>query len=177
MKIESTNFTTDDLRGFLNELIEEVKLLYIERLTALAKRLSSLRSMHEKIDSMPISQEQVWNARETLAHIAVFTKFYGVVAHRMMRNEMDSLDLLSMIAKRDELGSLAARKKAEENFDEALSNIQRTLEDIKTATPDQLRTSADFGNGVVLTAEDIIRLPYLAHLEMHIKQLEQNLQV
>ena len=49
----------------------------------------------------------------------------------------------------------------------------RTIKTLRETEPEALRRSADLGEGITMTAEEIARLPLVSHLELHIKQLEK----
>ena len=57
----------------------------------------------------------------------------------------------------------------------ALADHERTIKMLRTADPASLRRSAQLGGDITMTAEEIARLPLIAHLELHIDDLEKML--
>ena len=48
--------------------------------------------------------ERDWNAHELLAHLAVLSKFYGVLVHRVATGQLPNMDLLEAVHLRDTVG-------------------------------------------------------------------------
>jgi hypothetical protein len=57
----------------------------------------------------------------------------------------------------------------------ALADHRRTIDTLRTVEPRALRRAARLEDGTTMTAEEIARLPLVAHLELHIAQLERAL--
>src|SRR5713226_5754295 len=93
MKIESTAFTRADVEQFLDELVD--------RLEKASARLAALGPL------VPAGRgEGEWSPHELLAHIAVLSKFYGVLVHKISHGQMTELDLLENVNLRDVVGEI-----------------------------------------------------------------------
>ncbi|MEA2636105.1 MAG: hypothetical protein QOH92_2872 [Chloroflexota bacterium] len=82
VRIESPAFTERDMRAFLVEAVDYERRRLADRLEAASARLGQLAptltlSRRESEDS------EGWSAQELLAHIAVLSKFYGVLTSRV----------------------------------------------------------------------------------------------
>src|SRR6201984_1373477 len=101
MKIESPAFTMDDIRAFMSSYRDRERLLLADRLQHLSERIADLGPrVKRQIDET----EPEWNAHETLAHIAVVSKFYGVLVHRIAAGKLDDMNLLEAVNMRDTAG-------------------------------------------------------------------------
>jgi len=54
-----------------------------------------------------------------------------------------------------------------------VADHERTIKTLRTADVTSLRQTADLGDGITMTAEEVARLPLISHLEMHIDELER----
>src|SRR5690348_10915676 len=77
MKIESPAFTLDDVKSFMDTYLERERDILADRLQKASDRLAALAP---SVKSEP-GDESSWNAHELLAHLAVLSKFYGVLVH------------------------------------------------------------------------------------------------
>src|SRR5579872_1371024 len=100
MKIESTAFTMDDVNSFMASYREHERYVLADRLQQVSRRLADLAP---RIGSGR-RQTDEWSAHELLAHIAVVSKFYGVVVHRIASGQLAELDLLESVNLRDVAG-------------------------------------------------------------------------
>jgi hypothetical protein len=173
MKIESPTFTLDDLKDFLDTYVDREKNLLADRLQQAKDRLSALgpRIQPERVD------RDEWTAHELLAHIAVLSKFYGVLVHRIANGQLPGMDLMEAVHLRDSIGHQMSLLEPPDLLRMILADHDRTIATLRTTGPKQLRQTADLGSGITLSAEDVARLPLVSHLEMHIEQLEQLLGV
>ena len=89
MKIESTAFTRADVDQFIDSMIDHDRHLLADRLERASARLAALGSRIK-----PGSGEAEWSDHEVLAHIAVLSKFYGVLVHKISSGQMSELDLM-----------------------------------------------------------------------------------
>ena len=169
MKIESPAFTLDHLRGFMDGYLDRERNLLADRLQAASERLAALAP---RIEAEP-SEEADWNAHELLAHIAVLSKFYGVLVHRISRGQTPNMDLLQAVHLRDNAGKQMAELEPAELMKMTLADHERTIKTLRTTDPNDLRRSAELGEGITMTAEEVARLPLISHLELHIEQLEK----
>jgi hypothetical protein len=56
-----------------------------------------------------------------------------------------------------------------------LADHERTIKELRTADPAALRRAFTLPEGGTMTAEEVARLPLIAHLEIHVEQLEKSL--
>jgi hypothetical protein len=170
MKIESTAFTTTDVQGFMNEFLDHERQLMAGRLEKASARLAALGP---RITAGQGDGD--WSSHEVLAHIAVLSKFYGVLVHKISSGQMTELNLLENVNVRDVAGEQMAKLEPAELLLMALADHRRTIDTLRTVEPRALRRAARLEDGTTMTAEEIARLPLVAHLELHIAQLERAL--
>ncbi len=169
MKIESPAFTMHDVRSFMDTYQARERDLLAERLQRASDRLKALGP---RVEAQP-GDDGAWNAHELLAHLAVLSKFYGVLVHRVSGGKPLDMDLLQAVNLRDSAGQQMAKLDPGELLRMAVADHDRTIQTLRTADPASLRRSAEFGDGMTMTAEEIARLPLISHLEMHIDDLER----
>src|SRR6266571_466170 len=87
LKIESPGFTQADVEKFEGELIDHERLALASRLEKVSERLAAIAP---RIAAGPGAE--AWSDHEVLAHIAVVSKFYGVLVHRISSGKMTELD-------------------------------------------------------------------------------------
>jgi len=172
VKIESTAFTAADLDHYRDELIDHERLVLADRLERASTRLAELG---RQLGSNVASSSDNWNSTEVLAHIAVLSKFYGVLLHKISSGQMTELDLLENVNLRDVAGEQMAQIEPPELLRIALADQARTLKLLRTIEPSALRRRARLENGETMSAEEVVRLPLVNHLEMHVDQLEREL--
>ena len=85
MKIESPAFTLDDVKRFMDTYLDRERNILADRLQRASERLASI-APQIKAES---GDESGWNAHELLAHLAVLSKFYGVMVHRISSGKYD----------------------------------------------------------------------------------------
>lgn len=171
MRIESPSFTQADIEGFLDEQIEHERVHLVERLEAASDRLAALapRVPPKRSDG------GTWTAHETLAHIAVLSKFYGVLVHRVAGGQMTELDLIGNVNLRDVAGDQMAAMSPDDLLQAIRADHARTIKLLRIIEPSALRRSATLTTGESMTAEFIARYPLVNHLEQHVAQLEKEL--
>jgi len=170
MKIESTAFTSAEVQGFLDELVDHDRLLLVGRLERAMARLADVGPR------IPAGHgEGQWSDHEILAHIAVLSKFYGVLVHKISSGQMAELNLLENVNLRDVAGQRMAELEPNDLLRAIRSDHERTLKILQTAEPAALRRTARLEDGTNMSAEDVARLPLISHLEMHLDQLEKSL--
>lgn len=169
MKIESPTFTIDDLQGFLDTYVDRERHLLADRLQQASDRLAALgpRVQPERSD------KEEWTAHELLAHIAVLSKFYGVLVHRVATGQQPTMDIMEAVHLRDAVGHQMSQLEPPDLLRMSIADHQRTIETLRTAAPKDLRREGELGDEVRLSAEDIARLPLVSHLEIHLEQLEK----
>lgn len=169
VKIESPAFTLDDVKNFMDTYLDRERNILADRLQKASERLSALAP---SIKPEP-GDESGWNAHELLAHLAVLSKFYGVLVHRISSGQLPNLDLLEAVHLRDTVGHQMSQLEPADLLRMTLADHERTIRTLRTTDPKALRQSAELGEGITMTAEEVARLPLISHLEMHIDQLEK----
>lgn len=170
MKIESS-FTMQDVHSFMDAYLDRERNLLADRLQKVSERLAELgaRVPDEAGDG------ERWNAKEILAHIAVVSKFYGVLVHRVASGKVTDFGLVDQVNLRDVAGKQMSELPAGELVRMARADQERTVQTLRTLEPAALRRKVKVDDGSEMTAEDIARLPLVSHLEAHLEQLEQAL--
>ena len=179
MRIESTSFGPADLAGFIDDVIDRERLALIERLEHDSERLGEVakRISHGgEVGSGPGAEgdepTQQWTAHEVLAHLAVLSKFYGVLTYQIGSGRLSEIDLLGQVSQRDVMGERFAQQPPEVLAAGAQADHRRTLDWLRHAAPVDLRRRCDIGGGVSMSAEEMARLALCAHMEQHLDQLE-----
>ncbi|MDQ2942341.1 MAG: DinB family protein [Candidatus Dormibacteraeota bacterium] len=170
MKIESTSFTRADVEQFLETMLDHDRNLLADRLEKASARLAELGPRIP-----PGAGENEWSLHEVLAHIAVLSKFYGVLVHKISSGQMTEVDLQENVNLRDVVGAQMAQIEPSELLRMALADQARTLKLLRTVEPSALRRKAKLENGEMMSADEVARLPLVNHLEMHVEQLERGL--
>jgi hypothetical protein len=171
MKIESPTFTADDVKSFMNTYLERERDLLADRLQRVSERLAVV-GPKVKAES---SDDAEWSAHEILAHLAVVSKFYGVLVHRIASGKLSEMNLLEAVNLRDPAGRQMSQLDPSELVRMTLADQERTINTLRTVDPASLRRSARVDGDMTMTAEEVARLPLITHLEMHIEQLEKML--
>ena len=171
MKIESPAFTMDDVRSFMDTYSDRERHLLADRLQTASDRLAALGPRVTR----QVSDDSEWTAHELLAHLAVLSKFYGVMVHRVASGKLPDLNLLEAVNLRDAAGHEMSERDPAELVQITLADHARTINTLRTADTASLRRSAQIDEKTSLTAEEIARGPLVNHLEMHIDQLEKML--
>jgi uncharacterized damage-inducible protein DinB len=172
MKIESPAFTMDDIRAFMSSYRDRERQVLADRLQRVSQRVAELGPRVKRhIDDT----ESEWNAHEILAHIAVVSKFYGVLVHRIAGGKLEDMNLLEAVNMRDSAGRQMAELEPEELARQAVADQQRTIKTLREVDPGSLERLARMEDGTSMTAEQVARMPLVSHLEMHVEQLEKML--
>ena len=172
MKIESPAFTLDDIRAFMSSYRDREREQLAERLQRISDRLAELGP---RVQAQTGDDGSEWNPHEILAHIAVVSKFYGVLVHRIASGKMSDMNLLEAVNLRDAAGHQMSQLPPDELVAMSLADQARTVQALREADPTSLQRSARVDDGTSMTAEEVARLPLVTHLEMHIEQLEKML--
>lgn len=176
MKIESPTFTADDIQGFMGEMREHERDLLVRRLEAIGPRLEELRPRLQALGDGDSGGRQGWTAREIVGHLALVSKLYGVLAYRVAAGKDTAYDLLGIVRLRDVAGEEAARQPIEQHLEAIAADHARTLRFLRSASVEDLERASETGiEGLRMTAIEIVRLPLVAHLELHLDQLEKAL--
>jgi len=169
VKIESPAFTMDDVKAFMSTYRDRERHLLADRLQRISDRLAEIGP---QVSSRQ-SDEAEWNAHEVLAHLAVVSKFYGVLVHRIASGKLTDMNLLEAVNLRDAAGKQMSELDPAELLRMTLADHQRTINALRTVDPASLQNSARVDDGTTMTAEEVARLPLITHMEMHVEQLEK----
>ena len=170
MKIESTEFTAADLDLYRDELSDHERLVLAQRLEAASERLAELGA---KVVAAGPGDPGAWNAIEVLAHIAVLSKFYGMLTYKVGTGQMHELDLLGNVHLRDVLGEQLSKEEPARLVEMARADHQRTVAYLRGADSAAMRRECVIDGGrAVMLAQDFAREPLIAHLEIHLDQLQ-----
>lgn len=121
------------------------------------------------------ARDDGWNAHEVLAHIAVVSKFYGVLVHKIASGQLTDFDLLASVRMRDAADEQMAALGDEELLRASVADQERTAKALRAMDVATLQRSTRVDGRVTMTAEEVARLPLVAHLEQHLDQLEEQL--
>jgi len=169
MKIESPAFTLEDVKSFMDTYLDRERDILAERLQQASDRLAALAP---RVKSQA-GDKAAWSAHELLAHIAVLSKFYGVLVHRISSGQLPNMDLLEAVHLRDTAGHQMSQLEPPDLLRMTVADHERTIKTLRTTEPRDLRRSAELGDGITMTAEEVARLPLISHLELHIAELER----
>lgn len=172
MRIESPTFTEREMRAFLDEVIDYERARLADRLEAASARLAELvsRGTSAKRDG-----QVEWTGHEVLAHIAVLSKFYGVLTYQVGSGKLNEVDLLSQVQYRDVAGDQLSSMSDDVLLAMAQRDHQRTVAYLRSADAAAMQRKATVEEGFVMSASEIAALPLCAHLEIHLDQLERTL--
>ena len=170
MRESSNAFTAADLPRFFDEMVQWDVRHTRERLRAASERMNQLAAQVPETSRA----DGAWNAKEILAHIAVLSKAYGVFSYFIASGRLSDLALGDVINQRDAEGDKYMAMSCMEIAAAATTEHQRTLKFLDGAALDDLRRECRVEGGTI-TAEYVVRLPLVAHLEQHIEQLQEAL--
>jgi len=173
MKLDSPAFTAADLQHYGDELIDHERQVLAGRLERASARLAELGL---RVGREEPSDSDAWNPTEVLAHVAVLSKFYGMLTYKIGSGQITELDLLGNVNLRDVLGEQLARESPAALVEMAVSDHRRTVEYLRSADAAAMRRECVIDGGrSVLRADDMAREALIGHLEMHVDQLERAL--
>jgi DinB superfamily len=170
MKIESTAFTQADVQSFLDNQIDHERGLLADRLERASERLAKV-APRIKVEH----GDDQWTEHEVLAHIAVLSKFYGVLVHKISSGQVTEIDLLGNVNLRDVAGQQMAQIDPDELLRMILADHARTIKLLRSVEAASLRREAKAEGVGTVTAEFVARYPLINHLEEHVDQLERSL--
>lgn len=172
MKIESPSFTQADLDQFLDGQLDRERMHLAERLEGASARLAALAP---RITTGRDDSQGEWTNHEVLAHIAVLSKFYGVMVHKIASGQLAEVDMLANTNLRDVAGEQMAAIEPPELMKMIAADHVRTAKLLRTTSAAALRRSATLPSGETVSAEFLARYPLVNHLEEHVEQLERSL--
>jgi hypothetical protein len=168
VKIESPSFTQSDLDQFLDGQLDRERMHMADRLERASERLAAIapRILAET------GADGDWTDHEVLAHIAVLSKFYGVMVHKISSGQLIEVDMLANTNLRDVAGEqMAAMSPAD--LLQMIREDHRTAKLLRTVDAASLRRGARLPSGETVTAEFLARYPLINDLEEHVEQLER----
>jgi hypothetical protein len=194
MKIESPAFTAADLDHYRDELSDHERQLLADRLERASARLAELGTRlgeasapgqggrsraglaeHGQQGGRPPLSDG-WSSTEVLAHIAVLSKFYGMLTYKIGSGQLTELDLLGNVNLRDVLGEQLAREAPGALVEMAIADHHRTVQYLRSADAAAMRRECVVDGGrAVMRADDVAREALIGHLELHVEQLERTL--
>ena len=170
MKIESPSFTLADLQGFLDGQLDRERMAMADRLEKASARLERIAPRIKAGHG-----EDAWSDHEVLAHIAVLSKFYGVLVHKISSGQVTEVDMLGNTNLRDVAGEQMAQLDPSELLRITLADHARTVRLLRTVDTTSLRREARVEGVGSVSAEFLARYPLINHLEEHVDQLERSL--
>jgi hypothetical protein len=172
MKIESADYTKTDFENFLDGELDSERNLLADRLERASARLAKVGSKIKPGGS----KDDEWNAHEVLAHIAGFSKYYGVLVHKVATGQVSEVDLMASTNIRDESIVQMSAMEPADLLRMALEAHARTAKELRTLDLAAFRNKTDVTGGVWFSpvgADFLARYPLVNHLEAHVVQLEK----
>jgi len=182
MKIESAAYTKTDFENFLDGELDSERNVLADRLERASARLAKLgpkveagRGEGSRARAGRTSDDE-WNGLEVLAHIAGFSKYYGVMVHKVASGQVTEVDLMASTNIRDESIVQMSAMEPADLLRMALDAHARTAQELRTLDLTAFRNKANVEGGVwfsPVNADFLARYPLVNHLEAHIEQLEK----
>ena len=172
MKIESAAYTKTDFENFLNVELDSERNLLADRLERASARLAEVGP---RIKAGRGEGEE-WNGHEVLAHIAGFSKYYGVLVHKVASGQLTEVDLMSSTNIRDESIVQMSAMEPADLLRMALDAHARTAKELRTLDLAAFRNKVNVEGGVwfsPVSPDFLARYPLINHLEAHVEQLEK----
>ncbi len=163
-------YTQADLDDFLDELLDRERMALADRLEKASARLAEIGPRIKAGRGT-----DAWSDHEVLGHIAGLSKYYGVVVHRISSGQITEVDLLAATNLRDATIDQMAQIEPSELLRMTLADHARTVKLLRTIDAASLRREAKDASGRPVSAELLVRLPLINHLEEHVAQLERSL--
>jgi hypothetical protein len=173
MRGESATFQPADVERFLDEFLDIERQDLVRRLETASARLADLAA---RIPKGAAAGTSSWNAHEILAHVVALGKLYGMLTYKIGSGALAEFDLMAMVNQRDAAGEALAQLEDDELLNMAQADHRRTLDYVRGASAADLRRRCQLGAGREMSAGEVLRLPLVAHLEQHVRQLEAALQ-
>lgn len=170
MKIESPSFTQADLDLFLDGQLDRERMQMADRLERASQRLAVIAPYIQA----EVGPDGAWTDHEVLAHIAVLSKFYGVMVHKISSGQLTEVDMLANTNLRDVAGEQMAALAPADLLQMIRADHARTVKLLRTVEAASLRRGARLPSGEIVTAEFLARYPLINHLEEHVEQLEHD---
>src|SRR5207245_3748624 len=113
-----------------------------------------------------------WSNHEVLAHIAVLSKFYGVMVHRVAGGQMTEVDLLDATKLRDVAGEQTAALPTADIISSIATDHARTVKLLRELDATALRKAARLPTGEEVSAEFLLRYPLINNIEKQVVKRE-----
>ena len=172
MKTESAAYTKTDFENFLNVELDSERKQLADRLERASARLAKVGP---RIKAGRGEGEE-WNGHEVLAHIAGFSKYYGVMVHKVATGQVTDVDLMASTNIRDESIVQMSAMEPADLLRMALDAHARTAKELRTLDLAAFRNKAAVEGGVWFSPvgpDFLARYPLVNHLEAHVEQLEK----
>jgi hypothetical protein len=170
MRIESPAFTEREMRGFLDEVSDHERQRLIGRLQAASARLAIL--VNEGLGRQS-NRPEAWTGHDVLAHIAVLSKFYGMLTYQVGSGKVTQVELLEHVQARDVAGEQLSALSDRELLSIAQQDHQRTIAFLQSADAAAMRRQATLYEGFSMSALELALLGLCSHLEIHLDQLQR----
>src|SRR5438309_12118562 len=121
----------DDVKAFMSTYRDRERQLLADRLQRISDRLAEI-GPHV---SSRQSDEAEWNAHEVLAHLAVVSKFYGVLAHSIESGKLTDMNLPRTVNLRDAAGKRMSEREPAELLHMTRADHHRTINTLRTVDP------------------------------------------
>jgi hypothetical protein len=174
VRIESPAFTEPEMLGFLDEVFDHERQRLADRLEADSARLGKL-ALTLALPQRVKENSGGWSGQEILAHIAVLSKFYGVLISRVGSGKVSQVELLEAVQSRDPAGDQLSSLPADQLLAMVQRDHQRTVAYLRSADAAAMQRRAVLYEGFSMSAAEIAQLPLCSHLEIHLDQLERTL--
>jgi hypothetical protein len=190
VRVESPAFTEREMRSFLDEVTDHERRHLIGRVQAASARLGALfegphptlpreRGRDESVSTHPAlprergRETDSWNGHDVLVHIAVLSKFYGMLAYQVGSGKVSNVELLEYVRARDVAGEQLSSQSDNELLTTIQQDHQRTITYLESADSEALHRRATLYEGFSMSALELALLGLCSHLEIHIDQLER----
>jgi hypothetical protein len=182
MKIESPNYTKTDFENFLNGELDSERNQLADRLERASARLAKVGPRIKaggddgRARAGRTSDDAEWNGHEVLAHIAGFSKYYGVLVHKVATGQLSEVDLMAGTNIRDESIVQMSAMDPAALLTMALDAHARTAKELRTLDLAAFRNKTNVTGGLwfsPVNADFLARYPLVNHLEAHVAQLEK----
>jgi hypothetical protein len=174
MKIESAAYTKTDFENFLDGELDSERNQLADRLERVSARLAKIGP---RIKAGPGDGDD-WSGLEVLAHIAGFSKYYGVLVHKVAGGQLAEVDLMASTNIRDESIVQMSAMEPADLLRMALEAHARTAQELRTLDLAAFRNKTDVAGGVwfsPINVDFLARYPLVNHLEAHVEHLERML--
>jgi hypothetical protein len=182
MKIESADYTKTDFENFLDGELDSERNQLADRLERASARLAKVGPRIKaggsggRARAGRTSDGDEWNGLEVLAHIAGFSKYYGVLVHKVASGQLAEVDLMASTNIRDESIVQMSAMEPAYLLRMALEAHARTATELRALDLAAFRNKTNVAGGLwfsPVNADFLARYPLVNHLEAHVAQLEK----